>query len=296
MRGLSLLVAFLVVSGAAPTSHAQKQTGPVSQPGPGGFVHVEGQRLVGAAGTDFKIRSIGVGSLRREAVEKDYADIAAMNLNSVTVTLDYRDFYTSGQADKYVAPGWRRLNQHLTLARKYRLYVILQMCGIEGAQFIPLKDTAFDYRIWVEPDLQNRFLNLWQEIAKRYHDETQIIGYGIFCEPVTSGTRKQWIDLANKAVVRIRMVDKNHILFIERMYGEFGTRREISGIDFSAERSFFLLPDDNVVYQFYFFERDEYTHQQAPWREDRDRPLAYPDESFEIVYREALNDRGRLFH
>src|SRR5438067_978649 len=92
-------------------------------------VAYQAMTVSGAAGTEFKIRSIGVGSLRREVVEKDYADIAAMNLNSVTVTLDYRDFYTSGQADKYVAPGWRRLNQHLTLARKYRLYVILQMCG-----------------------------------------------------------------------------------------------------------------------------------------------------------------------
>ncbi len=46
---------------------------------------------------------------------------------------------------------------------------------------------------------------------------------------------------------------------------------------------------------FTFFERDEYTHQQAPWREDRDKNLRYPELSFEIVYREALNDRGRVF-
>src|SRR5438034_794927 len=86
-----------------------------------------------------------------------------------------------------------------------------------------------------------------------------------------------------------------HVAFVERLYGEFGTRREMSGIDFSPERSFFLVPDRNVVYQFYFFERDEYTHQQAPWREDRDKNLRYPELSFEIVYREALNDRGRVF-
>jgi hypothetical protein len=261
-----------------------------------GFVHVDGPRLISPAGTEFKIRSIGVGSLRREALEKDYAGISGMKLNTVTVTLDYRDFYASDKPNKYIELGWRRLNQHLALAQKYRLYVILQMCGIEGSQFIPLKGATFEYRIWVEPDLQNRFLNLWQEIAKRYRDESQVIGYGIFCEPVTSGTSKQWEDLANRTVARIRSVDKNHILFIERVYGEFGTRRELSGIDFSPERAFFLVADNNAVYQFYFFERDEYTHQQAPWREDRDRATPYPDESFEIVYREALNDRGRIFH
>jgi Cellulase (glycosyl hydrolase family 5) len=267
-----------------------------SERGSSGFIHVEGQHLVTPEGYEFTIHGVGVGTLRREAVEKDYEEIAGLNLNTLTLTLDYRDFYASAQPKRYLDLGWRRLDQHLASARKHHLYLILQMCGIEGSQFIPLKGATFDYRIWVDPDLQRRFLDLWQKIAEHYHEERQIIGYGIFCEPVTSGTSKQWVDLANKAVSRIRSVDQNHVLFIERVYGEFGTRRELSGIDFSPDRSFFLVADSNVVYQFYFFERDEYTHQQAPWREDRDRALPYPDESFEIVYREALNDRGRVFH
>jgi hypothetical protein len=281
-------VAGVCQSQAPEASHSRREAA--------GFVHVEGQKLISPEGADFNIRSIGVGSLSREAVEQDYADIAAMKLNTVSVTVDYRDFYATGRPGEYDSVGWRRLDQHLGLARKHGLFLILQMCGIEGAQFVPLKDRAFDYRIWVERDLQDHFLNLWQKLADRYHEEKQIIGYGIFCEPVTSGTSKQWEDLANKTVARIRTVDKNHVLFIERAYGELGTRRELSGIDFNPERSFFLVADNNVVYQFYFFERDEYTHQQAPWREDRDRALPYPDESFEIVYREALNDRGRVFH
>jgi hypothetical protein len=121
------------------------------------------------------------------------------------------------------------------------------------------------------------------------------LGYGIFAEPVTSGTRQQWIDLANKAVARIRKIDSHHIIFVERLYGEFGTRREMSGLDLNPEHAFFLMSDPNVVYQFYFFERDEYTHQHAPWREDRDNDVPYPDARFEIVYREAVNDRGRIF-
>jgi len=68
-----------------------------------------------------------------------------------------------------------------------------------------------------------------------------------------------------------------------------------AGLDLAPERAFFVVPDPNVVYQFYFFERDEYTHQHAPWREDRDIGIHYPDPRFEIVYREAVNDRGRVF-
>src|SRR4029453_19076437 len=162
--------------------------------------------------------------LRAESGGKEFAEIARLKVNAVTVILGYRRFYTEDAPDKYIELGWKRLDQHLALARKYRLRVILQMLAVEGAQFVPSKGEAFDYRIWVQPELQERFLKLWEAIASRYKDERKILGYGIFCEPVVSGTRQQWINLANKAVARIRNVDKNHILFIERLYGEFGTR------------------------------------------------------------------------
>jgi aryl-phospho-beta-D-glucosidase BglC (GH1 family) len=259
------------------------------------FIHVDGQRLVAPGGGDFQIRAIGAGSTAADPVEKDYEEIARLKFNAVTVMLGYSRFYTEAAPEKYTELGWKRLDEHLTLARKYGLHVILQMLTVEGAQFVPSKGEAFDYRIWVQPELQERFVKLWEAIAERYKEEPQILGYGIFCEPVVSGTRQHWIDLANKAVARIRNIDKNHILFIERLYGEFGTRREMAGLDLSPERSFFLVADRNVVYQFYFFERDEYTHQHAPWREDRDNSLHYPEPRFEIVYREAVNDRGRVF-
>lgn len=271
----SFFINCLIIGCAASACGLETPPTSVSERGSSGFIHVEGQHLVTPEGYEFTIHGVGVGTLRREAVEKDYEEIAGLNLNTLTLTLDYRDFYASAQPKRYIDLGWRRLDQHLASARKHHLYLILQMCGIEGSQFIPLKGATFDYRIWVDPDLQRRFLDLWQKIAEHYHEEKQIIGYGIFCEPVTSGTSKQWVDLANKAVSRIRSVDQNNVLFIERVYGEFGTRRELSGIDFSPERSLFLVADSNVVYQFYFFERDEDTHQQAPWREDRDRALPY---------------------
>jgi hypothetical protein len=259
------------------------------------FIRVDGQRLVAANGMEFHIRAMGTGSTASDPLEKDYEEMARLKVNAVTVFLSYRRFYTEAEPEKYIGIGWKRLEQHLAFARKYGLRVILQMLVIEGAQFVPTKGEAFDYRIWVQPDLQERFLKFWEAIAQRYKDESQIVGYGIFCEPVTSGTRQQWIDLASKTVARIRKIDNHHIIFVERLYGEFGTRREMAGLDLAPERAFFVVPDPNVVYQFYFFERDEYTHQHAPWREDRDNSVHYPDPRFEVVYREAVNEGGRVF-
>lgn len=259
------------------------------------FIRVDGQHLVAEHGIEFHIRAMGTGSTASDPLEKDYEEMARLKFNAVTVFLSYKRFYDGAEPEKYIDVGWKRLEQHLAFARKYGLRVVLQMLIIEGAQFVPTKGEAFDYRIWVQPELQERFLKLWEAIAQRYKDEPQIVGYGIFAEPVTSGTRQQWIDLANKAVARIRKIDNHHIIFVERLYGEFGTRREMAGLDLAPERAFFLVPDPNVVYQFYFFERDEYTHQHAPWREDRGTSLHYPDPRFEVVYREAVNKRGRVF-
>ncbi len=259
------------------------------------YIQVDGQRLVAGGGREFHIRGMGAGSTSSDPLEKVYEEIARLKFNAVTVFLSYNRFYNAAQPENYNGPGWERLDKHVALARKYGLRVVLQMLSVEGAQFVPIKGEAFDYRMWVQPELQERFLKLWEAIAQRYKDEPQIIGYGIFCEPVTGGTRQQWIDLANKTVARIRKVDSRHIIFVERLYGEFGTRREMAGLDLAPERAFFVVSDPNVVYQFYFFERDEYTHQHAPWREDRDHTVHYPEPRFEIVYREAVNDRGRLF-
>jgi len=163
------------------------------------FVHVEGQRLVAPGGGDFHIRAIGTGSTAADPSEKDYEQIARLKFNAVTVFLGYKHFYSEAQPDKYLGTGWRRLEQHLAFARKYGLRVILQMLEIEGAQFVPIRGEAFDYRIWVQPELQKRFIKLWEAIAQCYKDEPQILGYGLFAEPVTTGTRQQWINAYQSA-------------------------------------------------------------------------------------------------
>ena len=89
------------------------------------FVHVDGQRLVAPDGNDFRIQAIGAGSTGADPVEKDYAEIARLNFNTVTVMLGYRRFYAEDAPDKYIELGWKRLDQHLALARKYGLRVIL---------------------------------------------------------------------------------------------------------------------------------------------------------------------------
>lgn len=220
--------------------------------------------------------------------ENDYQDVVSMNMNVVRLVLSYRLFYDSHSPNIYRESAWEWLNEHIKLAQKYQVYLILQLIEIEGAQFVPVKDYPFDYRIWEDDQLQNNFTSLWREIADRYKHERQIIGYSLFCEPVCSKTVDQWKKLANKTIKEIRKVDENHIIFIERIYGEDEIRREVSKIELPIDKAFFLVDDENVVYEFYFFERDEYTHQFAPYRPEPElqKSITYPDNNMTIIYQE----------
>jgi aryl-phospho-beta-D-glucosidase BglC (GH1 family) len=132
---------------------------------------------------------------RRPIRWKDYEEIARLKFNAVTVFLSDNRFYNAEQPEKYNGPGWERVDKHVALARKYGLRVVLQMLGVEGGQFVPIKGEAFDYRIWVQPELQARFLKLWEAIAQRCKHEPQILVMAFLLNrshPVRASNRSIW--------------------------------------------------------------------------------------------------------
>ncbi len=48
------------------------------------------------------------------------------------------------------------------------------------------------------------------------------------------------------------------------------------------------LDDDNIIYEFYYFDLDEYTHQFASWREDLQIERFYPDKEWIIDYKREI--------
>src|SRR5437868_13799243 len=87
---------------------------PASSPGSSReYVRVAGQRLIAAGDREFRIRAIGAGSLSADPIEDDYERIA------------------QAKPGEYLESGWQRLDAHLALARKYGLYLIVEMAGGE---------------------------------------------------------------------------------------------------------------------------------------------------------------------
>lgn len=64
---------------------------------------------------------------------------------------------------------------------------------------------------------QNKFIEIWEDIATRYKDNTTIWGYDLLNEPMegTALIATGWIELATKVGKAIRLIDTQHAIIVE---------------------------------------------------------------------------------
>jgi endoglucanase len=199
--------------------------------------------------------------------EEDFAQVKNMGFNSVRFAFDgdwYRD-------DPEVF--WQWLDRNVEWARQHGVRLILDLHTPIGGFWLDPTSDDVSFDIWSDPRLQRQNADMWREIADRYKDEPVIAAYDLLNEPVTTdGTGRQWQNLAQQLVTAVRSVDEKHLLVVGGLYGING-RYGTDGMD-----PHFLVDDENVMYDFHFYEPVKYTHQYASWVEG---PIqdggAYPD-------------------
>lgn len=187
--------------------------------------------------------------------ESDFKKIHALGLNCVRLPFNSR--LIEHRSGKYSPLGVTYLDRAIQWARKYRLWVILDMhaaCGAQNQDWHA--DSLGDANLWKDSSLQDRTVALWDFLAERYQNETAIAGYDLLNEPVIKDTR-----LLNRfyqrLVTAVRRHDKNHILFVE------GNRW---GMDLDCLNNF---DDAQVVMSVHFYHPLEFTFNLVP-------QLSYP--------------------
>ncbi|MCA9405492.1 MAG: glycoside hydrolase family 5 protein [Candidatus Omnitrophica bacterium] len=145
--------------------------------------------------------------------EKDFANIARQGFNCVRVPFNCR--LVEDRPYHYAKSGLERLDTVLSWARKYKIYVILDLHAAIGAQNHDWHgDSAGEAKLWTTGSYQKRTLALWKLLANRYKDERWLAGYDLLNESVLDNTKL--LNRFYKQVIKtIRSVDRNHILFIE---------------------------------------------------------------------------------
>ena len=148
--------------------------------------------------------------------------IASTGANTIRLPFNYKLFtdedymgLTSGH------DGFKRIDDVVAWCRANRLYLILDMHDCPGSQTGDNIDDGYGYPWLFESEKsQQLFCEIWQQIAKRYKNETVILGYELMNEPIAHYFENKDVlnqklePLYKRAVKAIREVDKNHVILL----------------------------------------------------------------------------------
>ena len=179
--------------------------------------HESGQRMAVAhvLGED-RARFFFERFLHYFVMEDDLHFIKGLGCNVVRIPFNYRHFESDGRPFEYKPEGFVLLDRVIGWARARQLYVILDLHAVQGWQNPGWHsdNASRQAHFWGQKGFEDRAVALWEELARRYRHEPFVAGYNVMNEPVTSDIA--WLNrFYRRATDAIRVIDVNHILFLE---------------------------------------------------------------------------------
>ncbi len=180
--------------------------------------------------------------------ENDIERIASWGLDHVRVPVDYQLMRDENHND--IEKGYGYIDCCLEWCKKHGLNMILDLHKTAGFSFDESTNAFFES----EP-LQDRFVELWIELAKRYGNYGESLVFELLNEVVEDSVAEQWNGIIKRTISAIRAIAPNVKIIIGGVRNNSVLR--VKGLD--------LPYDENVVYTFHFYEPLIFTHQTAHW-------------------------------
>jgi aryl-phospho-beta-D-glucosidase BglC (GH1 family) len=190
--------------------------------------------------------------------EQDFRVLGSWNANHIRWQLLWGGF-PHGPADKGDIPAYEawletileHLDSLLPVFREIGIKVLLDLHTPPGG-----RDQNDKWPLFYNKQFQDAFLAVWEKMANRYKNETQIMGYDIVNEPddrdLAPGLMS-WRDLAIVAIQRIRAIDSQHTIIFEASPGATA----------ATLRNFEPLPFDNIIYSFHMYDPYQFVYQNV---------------------------------
>ncbi|MFN8239722.1 MAG: carbohydrate-binding protein [Bacteroidales bacterium] len=155
----------------------------------------------------------------------DVDSLKKWGFNSVRVALHYKwltrpieNEPVFGQ-DTWLEEGFIRIDSLLDWCSDNKMYLILDLHGAPGGQGKDANISDYDpskLSLWESAENRRKTVALWARLAQRYANEPWIGGYDLINEPnwtLPGGTmlKQLYVDITQA----IRLVDQNHIIFVE---------------------------------------------------------------------------------
>ncbi len=182
---------------------------------------------------------------------EDFQAIARAGFDHVRLPLDYPLIEKEAEgAFTEREEGLARIDQALSWAKEAGLDTILDLHAAPGFRF---QDHA-SATLFQDPGMQERFINLWKGLARRYRASGPGILFELMNEIVLPDSGP-WNSLARRTLEAIRGIDSEREILIG------GNRWNAP----SALAELDILDDPQVLYSFHFYEPHPFSHQKAPW-------------------------------
>jgi endoglucanase len=171
--------------------------------------------------------------------EDDIRFLHQTGMNSIRIPLHYK-YFLAGNDE-----GFRLLDRVIGWARKYDLYVVLDMHCAPGGQTGTNIDDSWGYP-WLYESAADQQLTIdtWKRIAEHYRNNPTVLGYDLLNEPIPQFSNLQQYNKALEPLYKritagIREVDTHHVIIL-------------GGAQWDSNFNVFGPPfDKNVMYTFH---------------------------------------------
>lgn len=185
--------------------------------------------------------------------EEDFKNIAAIGANAVRIPFNCRliekkPFCCSTDKFSYFKKAF-------SLAHKYKLGIILDLHAAPGAQNEDWHSDCCDKSLfWNKAEYRERACLAWEALINEFKDEPSLVGYDVINEPVIGEKSSDIVkDFYQKAIKRIRAIDKEHTIFLE---GDIWGQR----IDYLKD-----LINENICISIHTYQPLNYTFNFTPF-------------------------------
>lgn len=254
-----------------------------------GFVHVENGYVFDGNGDYLEIRGIALGNSvynnptkpnYKHHTEDSYKELAELGFNSVRFYINYGILEKDSDPYNYKEAGWEWLDKNVEWAKKHGIGIIFNMHYPQGGY----QSGGDGMALWLDVSNQDRLTALWTAIAERYADEPTVWGYSLINEPYLpltesfDATRELYNNVINRLAKSIREVSPNQILIAEEILAMTDMRDNsyVNKSDYTSELCFPKIDDDNVMYEFHYYNPFNFTHQGASWVDGVPLGFSYP--------------------
>ncbi len=213
--------------------------------------------------------------------QDDFKFLADAGFNSIRFYLNYQLFESDDAPYNYHESGFEWIEDNITWAKNNGLYLILNMHVPQGGY----QSWGEGEKLWEDADIQDRFIALWVEIAKKYKDNPVILGYDLLNEPTTTKSVSQWQNLAEETVEAIRKIDNQKPIIVDRVSYTLVENDD----DINGEMNFIVLNDNKIVYEFHFYEPEDFCFQGFPGTHLENSYFTYPNDFKEGIMEERFN-------